>query len=235
MYMPFQVIVITQNQSLYIKPMVDALSSSFPGISSLFVVDRSTDNSIEILKALNQPYIFNSAGEGFLAGYSRDLGLSYLINLNSRIENTLFLDGDRISVGFNCFIIEQALSLYDICLASTVNDYRKTFKDDFAFNPDQGKFNNGVFSCGLLIRKEMIEKILRFQGGRLFHKDFDGSFGEEDRYTGDIVYHLGGTCGMFPKLLHLSGDSFSQIKDWNKYSIQVNKRKILRRKLGLYD
>jgi hypothetical protein len=229
--MSFQVIVISQNQAKYIKDMVSAISLSFPGVPSLFVVDRSVDDSLTVLKSLAQPYIFNSKGEGFLAGRARDLGLSHL-----GIDNTLFLDGDRIPVGFSSSIIEHALSTYDITLASTANDFRKSFRQEMMVNPNFGKFHNDVFSCGLLIRKEMINQILKIQSGRLFHPVFDGAFGEEDRYLGDLVYSMGGTCGLFPGVLHLMGNSFSKINksNYQVYKDQIAKRKLLRKGLGLY-
>jgi hypothetical protein len=202
--------------------MIDNLNNQFNGVKRLFVLDRCTDGSKHKLKSYpDEIFIENNEGEGFLEGKARDLGLSYL-----GIDNTFFLDGDRIPINFSIDLVNKAFKLYDICLSSVEKDFRKTFIDVFTFNPKFNVMDNDVFTCGLTIRKEMIEKIIKLQNGRLFNSVFDGSFGEEDRFLGSMVYHLGGTCGLFPKHCHLTGD-FSKIKNFRKYAEQINKRKNL--------
>jgi FkbM family methyltransferase len=223
--MSFQIIIISRNQSASLIEMVSCLKEQFPISDRLFVLDRCVDNSASILSNLNEKYIENKEGEGFLAGRMRDLGLSYL-----GIENTLFLDGDRFPVNFSTEVIERALSLYDICMARVLFDFR-CFKNYFMSSYKLGQMDNDVFSCGFCIRKEMIEKVIAFQG-RLFHPVFDGEFGEEDRYLGDVVYHLGGRCGLFPRRSYVKG-SFSGPQDHFAFERQKQKRAELRTHLNV--
>jgi hypothetical protein len=206
--------------------MVKQLQLQFPGIKRLFVLDRCTDNSSSILSDLKESFIENKEGEGFLAGRARDLGLKFL-----GIENTFFLDGDRIPVNFSVDLVNRALEKYDICLVSVTEDFRTCFTSDFTFNPEFRRIHNDVFSCGLCIRKEMIEKVVALQQGRLFHPAFDGNFGEEDRYLGNVVLHFKGSCGLFPKNCYLKG-GFRKIEDWGSYTRQFKKRLELKKALG---
>ena len=221
--MSFQIIITSKDQSDSLIEMVEQLQKQFPGIKRLFVLDRCVDNSSTILSGLKESFIENKEGEGFLAGRARDLGLKFL-----GIENTFFLDGDRIPVNFSTALVDKALELYDICLASVAEDIREIFKSEFVPNPSFKYMYNDVFSCGLSIRKKMIEMITGIQQGRLFHPVFDGNFGEEDRYLGDVVYHFKGTCGLFPKESYLKGD-FTKIKNWGPYVEQFRRRLELRK------
>jgi hypothetical protein len=224
--MSFQIIVISKNQSDCLAEMSEQLEIQFPKINRLFVLDRCVDNSVEILKKKNELFVENKDGEGFLAGKMRDLGLSYF-----GLRNTLFLDGDRVPVNFSIDIIQKALELYDICLISIENDCRHKFKSEFILNPVFKSFHNDVFSCGFCIRQQMIEKVISLQKGRLFNKEFDGVYGEEDRYLGDVICRLNGTCGLFPKQYYLKGE-FSKIENRIVYNRQICKRHKLRKTEG---
>jgi hypothetical protein len=223
--MYFQIIVISHNQAEFIEPMSSALDNQFYGINVLFVLDRCQDNSADILKKLDKKFIENKEGEGFLAGKARDLGLSFL-----GVNNTLFLDGDRIPVNFSIDLVNKSIEFYDVCLVSVEKDFRKNFSFDFVPNPNFSKENNDVFSCGICIRKEMIERITKLQGGRLFNIAFDGVFGEEDRFLGSVVNYFGGSCGLYPKTSYLKG-GFTKIINYRRYLEQVNKRKKLVKEL----
>lgn len=231
---PFQIITISKNQAESMKEMAEQLQSQFPGIKRLFVLDRCIDTSSKILSDMGECFIENKSGEGFLAGYVRDTGLSFL-----GIESTLFFDGDRIPVNFSIELIEEALTLYDICIASREEDCRTYFDSHFVPNPMFSSDHNGVYSCGLCIRKEMIEKIKAIQNGRLFHAVFDGSYGEEDVYLGDVIAYLNGTCGLFPKRSYLKGswekkDHLITYKEQALKRIEMVTRLKKRRKIKLY-
>jgi hypothetical protein len=223
----FNIIIISQNQENYIVPLIESFNKQLPGINRLFVLERTQDNSAKLLTQLNEKFIENTEGEGFLAGKGRDMGLSSM-----PVENTLFLDGDRILNNFTISLIEQAFILYDVCLIKVENDFREGFKETFSENKAFGLYHNNVFSCGMTIRKEMIEKITLIQDNRLFHKDFDGNFGEEDRFLGDMIYKLNGTCGLFPVTSYLNG-SFSKITDRHSYRGQRRTRSSLQKQYSI--
>lgn len=221
------VIITSQNQYAFLPELLNSILLQLPTANRLFVLDRCTDESKEFLKSKNERFIENTEGEGFLAGYSRDLGLKKL-----GIENTLFLDGDRILNNFKQEDVDFAFDIADICLIKIQDDFRKNFKKTFTVNPEFGKYHNDVFTCGLTIRKEMIQKIVEVQDGRLFHKNFDGNFGEEDRFMGDMAFHLGGTCWLFPEHVYLSG-GFSKASDQYRYKLQRKIRYRLNKQYGI--
>jgi hypothetical protein len=207
-------IIIAKDQGAFLPPLLNSLRVQLPTVNRLFVLDRCTDDSKAFLLSQHENFVENKEGTGFLAGFSRDLGLKTI-----GIENTLFLDGDRILNNFKISDLEFAIDIADICLIKVETDFRKNFTKTFIINPEFGKYHNDVFSCGFTIRKEMIEKVLKIQNNRLFHKNFDGNFGEEDRFLGDMIFHLGGTCWLFPENSYLSGD-FSKVQDQYKYKLQ---------------
>jgi hypothetical protein len=223
----FQIIIISQNQASFVQEMLKQLQTQFPGVPRLFVLDRCTDATASILIEFKEKIIENKKGLGFLAGFSRDVGLDFL-----GVENTLFLDGDRIPVNFSRDKIEKGLDLYDICLISREKDIRSVFTDEFISNPVFKENENYVYSCGISIRKEMINKVRDQQGGRLFHPAFDGVYGEEDGYLGDVVAYLGGTCGLFPKQSYVKGDHTYPDRQGRRLE-QYNKR--LKMKRYLYE
>jgi hypothetical protein len=200
----FNVIIISKDQCEYLPLLIESLNSQLPNINRLFVLDRCTDDSAKYLYDRHEKFIENKIGEGFLAGKSRDIGLKHC-----GIDNTLFLDGDRILNGFTVDIVEQAFN-YDLCLIKIEHDFRTIFKSTFTENPFFGNINNDVFSCGITVKKDMIQKIVNLQHGRLFNEAFDCNFGEEDRFLGDMVFFNNGTCGLFPNSCYLSG-KFSTI------------------------
>lgn len=198
-----KIVVISHNQAPSISKMKSYLDRYFPKCPVTLVLDRCTDNSVDQASLAGIPFITNWEGTGFLAGRMRDLGLS-----KSGACDTLFLDGDRIpSGGFNYAAAREALQSYDISMLPVADgEFRYWFsQDSLVPNPNYGKWNNDVFTCGIVMRKSAIAAIQGFQGGLLFVKDFDSQFGEEDRYLGDVAYHLGLTCAGFPKKYALSG------------------------------
>lgn len=209
------IIIVSKDQQQYIEEMRDSLQTCLPSFKRVFAFDRCVDGTKKAAE-LGEKFVLNEFGSGsdFMAGYTRDLGLNSL-----EIDDTLFLDGDRIPVGLNEEFVFKALSLYDICLIRIENDCRSIFtKDEFIQNPVFQKFYNNVYTCGFVIKKEMILKIKALQEQRLFNSCFDRHYGEEDEFLGNLIFSLSGTCGLFPKSIYLKG-SFRNI-----YSIRKDPR-----------
>ena len=203
-HLDLNVVVISHNQAGSIRAMKSYLDRCFPGCPVVMVLDRCIDNSQEEATACRMPHVVNSEGSGFLAGRMRDLGLQY----TGYWKDTLFLDGDRIPTDcLNYESAKAALGLYDMTLIPvSEGEFRRWFSNDqFVDNPQYGKWGNDVFTCGMVMRGCALTAITTHQEGKLFVTDFDGYYGEEDRFLGDVAYHLGLTCGGAPRSMALSG------------------------------
>lgn len=182
----------------------------------IFVLDRCTDNSEELLIefSINNNVIIkkNYNGLQFQAGYCRDLGLE---ECN---EHVLFLDGDCVP-SINLF---EQVSKYlhseesTLVIAKRIN----MCEDGINSTPDIrettpwfiGKvLNNGsttiiqhkelarvsliTWSCCLGLNKSAINNIKQINSqmgyyGRLFPSVFDGAWGGEDDYIGHVSMFL---------------------------------------------
>lgn len=217
------IVVISHNQNEFVFPMLSALRPSEP----LFVFDRCTP-----VKLPNR--IVNSSGEGFLAGRMRDLGA------NGLDDDILFLDGDKIPQGDIVADIEKLKDKYDcICYGiapenehSEFRGFMKNIDADglVCFQERKTNLAYGCYSCGMWICKDAIRKIRDLNGGRIFHPDFDGRWGDEDNFLADELNYLGFRIG-YSTHVRLSGD-FSDCRD--KMDIYVEnfaKRMMLRKNL----
>lgn len=216
------IIIVSKDQQQYIEEMRDILNTCLPNFKRVFAFDRCIEGAKKA-EELGEKFVLNEFGSGFMAGYTRDVGLNAL-----EVDDTLFLDGDRIPIGLNETLISQALN-YDICLLKIENDCRPIFEKQFIANPVFHKYHNSVYTCGFVIKKEMILKIKALQEQRLFNSCFDGHYGEEDEFLGNLIFSLGGTCGLFPKTVYLKGkfrDVYSFRKD-SRFIEQCSKRRKL--------
>jgi len=96
----FYTLTLVHNQEENLQSILDAYSSqSFIPDSFVFVLDRCSDNSENILKKFSENHntkiIQNTFGKGFMSGYCRDLGTNAIQKENIN-ANILFLDGDCI-------------------------------------------------------------------------------------------------------------------------------------------
>lgn len=172
------VVVISQNQREHINPMLRALS----GNNVCYVLDRCTDGSENELK--NTMHIVNDSGQGFLAGKMRDLG-AWCFGYKGPI---LLLDGDKTPLGpLPDF---EALG-FDCVMLGVENDPRGLPDGQHSLN----KIYNSVYSCGIWINQKVIDKAREICDGRIFHAAFDGNWGDEDRFLGNIIRHYGFTVG----------------------------------------
>lgn len=228
-----RIVVISHNQAPSIPLMKTFMDTNFPGVPVVTVLDRCTDDSQAAADACGMPYVVNRDGQGFLAGRMRDLGLQ----VSGMGYDTLFLDGDRVpGPSFNHSAVRKALGTYDMTIMPIAEgEYRPWFgKTDLVPNPNYGLYGNDVYTCGIVLRASAIRALTDHQGGLLFVKDFDGQFGEEDRYLGDVAYHLGLTCGGFPLSMALTG-AFRPSSERSGFSVNVVKRDALRSKLKVRE
>lgn len=220
----FTVMIIARNQTQHIEEMVSSLRTSLPGVNILYVLDRCTDNSKEILEQNNVPFVEKTTGEGFDAGGSRNFGY----NLLNKEQNILFLDGDRIPTGLSWTLIVQALKSYDMTMLKVEHDHRDWFNSTFSSNTWYGNgLDNAVYSCGMLLSTKAHKSIASFNpGNNLMHPIFSGRYGEEDVYLGDVARHLDLTCGGFPEYVYLRG-AFNSKRDEVDKVVSRHKRRIL--------
>jgi len=188
------IVVISQNQREYIKPMLEALK----GHNVCYVLDRCTDGSEEELTGFT--HIVNEEGTGFLAGRMRDLG-AWVHGYKGPI---LFLDGDKVPTGDLNVIPTLG---FDCVLLGVAND-RRGFADGlipWLVDGDLKNPHNGVYSCGIWLSQKAIDTAREMCACRIFHRDFDENWGEEDRYLGDVLGNAGLTIG-FSSAVVLQGE-----------------------------
>ncbi len=220
----FKCVIISKDQSKYISYFENELKN----IEHVYVIDRPTEEYPKNIKA-----IYNYEGTGFLAGKMRDIGANYF-NYDSDI---LFLDGDKFPIKGNIENLDKING--DIILLPILNDKRKIFLDlpenttKEYFIKDKTNPQNFVYSCGILLRKNFIDYVKNINNdGRIFKEIFDGNFGEEDRFLGDIVSCTGKFKIVITNTIILNGE-FNGMKD-REESFLENFNKRLKLKFGLF-
>lgn len=204
----FSVVVITKDQPEYIPEFEEVLHD----YNHVYVIDRPT-----VEYPINIPCIVNYYGEGFLAGRMRDMGASCFYD-----SDILFLDGDKVPQG-------DLKSLdaipYDCVLLGTKNDKRDFFDGTTHLIEldDPYMQYNGVYSCGILLRKNLISRLRELNNGRIFNPVFNGRWGEEDTWNGDIMFHEKFTVGCTSDVV-LSGivEGINGDNEWKNTDLAIN-------------
>jgi len=185
------IIIIGQNEGESIQRMYNSLLH-IPS-KRIWILDRCTDDSEEILQKLGEFYIKTpDCLKGRQTSFSRNLGLSYA----GKHSDVLFLDGDR-------YITNGSLNNLinwdkDIAILALQDDYRNNIND---YRNCYGKVHNMFYSCGIFFKRSSINKILEFQKGELFLTSIQTDWGIEDTYLGDVCYHLRLTCDIYREAL----------------------------------
>jgi hypothetical protein len=117
--------------------------------------------------------------DGRKTSSARNLGL----RMCDKNSDVLFLDGDRVIVQGDLKDIYKEDA--DVIYLGLENDYRNY--NNFKLN--YGRVYNGCFSCGVLFKRNAINKIIEFQG-ELFPTKLEKVWGIEDTSLGDVCYHL---------------------------------------------
>lgn len=177
------IMITTHNQANSVVPLIEATK----GFKRLWAVDRSTDDTINMLDVLGESYVENKTGEGFLAGKTRDIGLDYI--LDKDYDTVIMLDGDRVPTGLTMELVEQEMAKSDCSLGYCEKDMRL----DFSITQGKPYIWMNLATAGIIVKTEFLKKIrkLSFMDNRCFHKDFDGWYGEEDTFLGHCLYNVG--------------------------------------------
>lgn len=217
-----KIVVISKDQPEFVDELVSTFDSDYIIVKDRCVLDYPVGYN----------YITNTTGTGFLAGYCRDLGAKEFD------DDILFLDGDKIpditekqlsyvsTIGFECVLLGLGL-----------NDFRKFMTCGEGRIPDYSicSINNEVYSCGIYLSKRAISEVKKLNNGRIFNSEFDGNWGEEDRYLGDQLSYLNIPIGYTSKItLSNKITDLSTTKDEirkNEYKINHLKRLKLYRDL----
>lgn len=211
-----KIVIIGQNEGPSIQPMLDSLKP-YPQYKRIWVLDRCTDNSKEQLHATGEFFVETPDWlTGRQTAYSRNLGAT-IAN-----DDVLFLDGDRYIVSGGIEELENSAT--DIQLLRLQNESRNSVSD---YQQIYGTVYNGFFSCGLFMKKNAIQKVIRFQG-ELFKLSTQEKWGIEDCYLGDVCYHLKLTadlcknCFLFGSFSRLSLDNGTVLVDRFKLRDKLN-------------
>lgn len=220
-----KIVIITQNQENFLLGMYNAVKS----FKYVFVLDRCVDNSESICIENGITYIKNDKGDGFLAGYARQLG----VNFFGSDDYILFLDGDKIPKGDLGKIYNYIDANIDCLLFKTIGDTR-TFGSDILLKFPKENPHNTIYSCGVMLSPKLMKKCIEYSTcGRVWNEIFDGKWGEEDRFIGDVaIFHdMNIMCSSCVVLT----TEITGIKDTNRlFELGQNtiKRLFLRKKIG---
>jgi hypothetical protein len=209
MYNMLGIVVISHNQYNYLAKMNASLSHlQEQGADIIYVLDRCTDGSQNLAIELDLKYVETPDDYvvGHCPGYARNIG-AQLLQQNNGPCNILFLDGDRTPTNVTTDIINKCLSISDIGLLQTQNDYRNVQNNDFqmwSFSPHE--LDNHVLSCGILLSANIISQLQYLQSGNIFHPVFDTCYGLEDTFLGSLSMLLGARITFFPCTSYIAGD-----------------------------
>lgn len=175
------IVIIGHNEFDSILSMYSSLKKYFPRAKRIWILDRCTDNSKKLLKLLKEEYhtktIFSN-GFGRKTSTNRNYGLSFC----DEKADVLFLDGDRYIKLGNVNKLKDCKS--DVILFKTIGDHRVENYSSYS-----GRISNCFYSCGVLFKRDAINKIIDFQG-ELFCTKVEKNWGSEDLYLGDVCHHL---------------------------------------------
>lgn len=171
------IVVINRNQ----ESKIDLMENKIHDYNHVFCFDRYHP-------VTDVPAVYNETGTGFLAGKCRDIGAAYF----NYAGDILFLDGDKVPVGDLSIIPEIGADC--VMLGVGKNDHREFMRQENVtkeYNWDEGfDYNNPlnfVYSCGIYLSQKAIKIMREINGGRIFHPVFDGIWGDEDRWIGDVL------------------------------------------------
>lgn len=178
-----KIVVINKNQSSHIPAMKAALC----GHDVVWAFDRCNPS----VYVEGDKTVKNAIGTGFQAGRTRDEGAK----VHGYEEGILFLDGDRVPQGD---LPDFSAMGYDaICLYAEDDPryYMEGVHEATWYGVPFEDPCNYIYTLGIWLSPRAMKVLLEECDGRLFDADFDGKWGEEDRYIGDVLRIRGLTIG----------------------------------------
>lgn len=220
--MILNIVIISHNQEKFLERFPIEITKK-----CLFVLDRCSDNSEEICKKNSYKYIKNQQGFGFLAGFARQMGVDFF----GTGEPIFFLDGDKIPNG-DLQKIENLLKDGFDCVLLGVKDDPRKYEKNIELVHDKTNPHNGVYSCGIVLSPRLMGLCSETSSkGRVWHEDFDGRWGEEDRWIGDVaIFNDLKIC--FSDDVVLSGVIGGMEGHEDDFVVNTMKRLELRKRLG---
>lgn len=221
------VIIPIHNQGKYIKDILSHYEKQTMLPDELvFVLDRCTDNSNDILKEIdtNKFKIFwyiKEDGEGHQAGAARDFALS----IHSDSDFYIFTDGDCLPTELVVQKHVEALSFdhpilsvgkrecydqYGNCCGDTRTHFCESLfdADTVLLERSYSSHLNIAYSCNFALNKKGVELCKGINkrlsnSDRLFNSEFDGKYGFEDEMIGFQLFHFGGFVSVCHKDAHV--------------------------------
>jgi hypothetical protein len=106
-------------------------------------------------------------------------------------DDILFIDGDKVPVGEIPTIDTSKFDCVIFPCDETEDIRHAIFVDEEGVIPPDldpiSNFTNPFYTCGIFYSKRLIKRLREVNEGRIFHPAFDGHWGEEDRWNGDII------------------------------------------------
>lgn len=187
------VVIIAQNEGESAEKIIKSIDPSW---HIVYVADRCTDNTLDTLRELKEARgkitIIDTTDmnlQGRQTARCRNIGLKHTDNRN----DVLFLDGDRYAVGGSYADAVMDGKSDTICFPLEIDTRTKQI-----FSENYGNIMCGFFSCGLWMKREAINRVVKWQG-ELFNTELQAEWGIEDTSLGDLCYHLGITSELTDK------------------------------------
>lgn len=221
-----KIVVINKNQSSHIPAMKIALT----GHDVVWAFDRCNPSPL----VEGEKTAKNTEGTGFQAGRTRDVGAK----IHGYSEGILFLDGDRIPQGD---LPDFSAMGYDAMCMFAEEDRR--YCSEFEgitpaswWGVPYDDPNNYIYTLGIWLSPKAMQVLVDECNGRLFDADFDGKWGEEDRYIGDVLRIRGLTIGFTdePRLAGRVGElePAKEVEFGQSFITRLKKRRALFEKYG---
>lgn len=210
MLQKLDIVVIGQNEENSIDDMLSSLKVYIPHARRIWVSDRSTDDTVKVLKALGEEvHETPSNWVGRCVSSARNFGLSFTRN----DADVIFLDGDRYIKKFSKGFLRTNKDILLFPVEKDERDDPKWFKK---YSQIYGHLHNGFYSCGLYMKRSAIESVVNYQN-ELFDTSIEQYWGVEDVHLGDVCYHLGLTCDIYKKIRlngHFDKDKKIPLEAW---------------------
>lgn len=181
-------IIISHNQS-------QSLGKFPAGAPTVAVFDAPTDADVQRCRECG--YEMVTVPQSGNRGANRNAGLQYLLDGALLAPNDIleFFDGDRAPLRYDVWSVNSLIRAYDLdVLLYTCADDARLCRIPIAQGGsaliDTGTLINPFYSCGFAMRYAAIDKVLKFNGGKLFEPQFT-KWGCEDQYLGLICAKLG--------------------------------------------